>query len=515
MTPSAALDRVIAWLAPEAGLRRLRARAAFEVALRAYEGARTDRRTQGWRAGGSSANAEIASSLPRLRARSRQLVRDDPYASRAVSVWAGNAVGTGITPAAKAQPLKAWRTAARRLDWYGRVDVYGLMGLTARTMFEGGEVLLLRRRVKPVAPGDSGLRVQVLEGDWLDASRTAAVIGGGYILGGVEFDAGHQVVAYWIYDNHPGDVIPAFKKIASRRVPREDVIHAFEVLRPGQALGVPRFAASLMRFRDLGEYEEAELVRKKIEACFVAFVHGGNSRPLGEQKTDSTTQQRTETLSPGIIEYLGDGEGVTFGSPSSSGGYADYTATQLRAIAAGSGCTYEQLTGDYSKVTYLSARAALIEYRQMVDSWRWLTFVPQVCERLWSWVMDAAYDAGQVRSAEQEVQWTAPRWMWVDPTKDVGAVKEEMRAGLISWHEAVRQLGYDPSVLLDEIEAERADLRKRGITLDVIDAPAKPAAPAGEDTPAGETPAGADTPAGEDTPAGDSTDTVEGGDEDA
>ena len=42
------LDRLIAAIAPEAGLRRVRARAQIGQ-MRAYEGAQRGRRTQGWR----------------------------------------------------------------------------------------------------------------------------------------------------------------------------------------------------------------------------------------------------------------------------------------------------------------------------------------------------------------------------------------------------------------------------------------------------------------------------------
>ncbi len=41
------LDKAIAWVSPETGLRRVRARRAGELIRLAYEGARTDRRTGG------------------------------------------------------------------------------------------------------------------------------------------------------------------------------------------------------------------------------------------------------------------------------------------------------------------------------------------------------------------------------------------------------------------------------------------------------------------------------------
>ena len=78
------LDKAISWISPEAGLRRLRARRAGDLIRLAYEGARTDRRTGGWITAGNSANAEIAMALSKLRERSRDLIRNNAYAARAV-----------------------------------------------------------------------------------------------------------------------------------------------------------------------------------------------------------------------------------------------------------------------------------------------------------------------------------------------------------------------------------------------------------------------------------------------
>src|SRR5690606_32300822 len=78
------LDAAIGAVAPGAALRRARQRRALDVMRRAYEGARTGRRTEGWHTVGTSANTEIAPALARLRNRSRDLVRNNPYAAKAV-----------------------------------------------------------------------------------------------------------------------------------------------------------------------------------------------------------------------------------------------------------------------------------------------------------------------------------------------------------------------------------------------------------------------------------------------
>ena len=60
------LDRVLGYVAPQAGLRRARHRAAIATLARSYEGARLGRRTEGWVVAGTSANAEIGGAINRL-----------------------------------------------------------------------------------------------------------------------------------------------------------------------------------------------------------------------------------------------------------------------------------------------------------------------------------------------------------------------------------------------------------------------------------------------------------------
>ena len=97
-------DRAIGAVAPGAGLRRARQRQMIAVLARAYEGARQGRRTEGWIAAGTGANAEIAPALARLRDRSRDLVRNNPYAGKAVQALVSNMVGTGLMPRARRSP---------------------------------------------------------------------------------------------------------------------------------------------------------------------------------------------------------------------------------------------------------------------------------------------------------------------------------------------------------------------------------------------------------------------------
>lgn len=455
-------DEFIAKVSPEQALRREIARVQLQrmASIRdkraGYEGAKNGGRIA-WSASSNSANAELESAISRLRARSRDLVRNNPYASRAISSLAGNSIGTGFMANLPKQARPYWSNWTEYADADGQLDYYGLQNLIGRTVYESGECLVRHRYRRPEDGLEIPLQLQVLEPDFLDDAKSGAVAGGGWIWGGIEFNAIGQRVAYWLFPEHPGDVA-MFRRgnMESKRVPAGDVQHIYEKLRPGQARGVPRLAASMMRMRDLDDYEEAELVRKGFEACFAAFVIGKDSnRTLGQTEVDPQSGKRIESVSAGMVAYLDDAEDVKFGQPSAMGGYGEYTGRHLHAIAAGAGVTYEAMTGDLSQVNFTSHRAGLLEFRRMVEVWQWLTFVPMhATPTVRAWERTAKV-AGKLRGRDlMQINWTPPKWDWVDPKKEVSAIRDEMAGGLASLSEKLRSRGFDPATVYAEIGSD-------------------------------------------------------------
>jgi lambda family phage portal protein len=495
------MDKVIAGMSPERALRREIARAQLErlESVRSkragYEGAKAGGR-QVWTSSGNSANTELDSALVRLRARSRDLVRNNPYATRAISSLAGNSIGTGFMAKLPKNLRPYWKNWTEYADADGQLDYYGLQHLIARTVFESGECLVRHRQRLPSDGFEIPLQLQVMEPDFIDDSKNGEVTGGGWMWNGIEFNAIGQRVAYWLFPEHPGDVAMFRRRtMESKRVPAEYIQHIYEKLRPGQGRGVPRLASSMLRMRDLDDYEEAELVRKGFEACFAAFVVGSEgNQPLAQLEPAGENGKRIETVSAGMVAYLNGSQDVKFGQPAPMGGYGEYTSVHLHAAAAGAGVTYEAMTGDLSQINFTSHRAGLLEFRRMVEVWQWLTFVPMHGTRtVRAWEQQARI-AGKIRSKEPIlIDWTPPKWDWVDPKKEVGAVREEIAGGLASLSEKLRSRGFDPDTVYAEIGtdvkalAEAADI-PRELVFKILfqsggqlPAPAEPVTPDAED----------------------------------
>jgi lambda family phage portal protein len=477
------LDDLIAVFSPERGLKRKRARLAMEylaATKRAFEGARKDRRTAGWLTTSTSANAEIGPAATYLRDRARDLVRNNPYAAKAVEVYTHNLVGTGILPRAKSasaaddkKAMEAWKAWAPAADATGQTDIYGLQALVARARFESGEVLVRRRWRRAEDGLPVPMQLEVLEPDFLDTTKDGVQNGANLIVQGIEFDPLGRRAAYWLFQEHPGDAARFLRKsFQSRRVPAADIIHVFRRERPGQDLGVTAFAPVVMKLQDLDAYDEAELIRKQIAATQVMVVtspeSGTGSTPVvGEQSTESGTGAKLEKMRPGMITRLRPGETTEFNTPPGDSNYQAYMSVQGHVIAAGLKMPYELLTSDFSGVNYSSFRGSLLEFRALLDADRWLMFIPGFCNRVWAWFTEAAAVAGVLAAKPYPVVWTPPKYEMVDPFKDAQADKMMMRCLTKTPQQAVAEQGYDFEEQVEEYAAALKLFDKFGFVLDI------------------------------------------------
>lgn len=464
------LDAFLGFVSPTIAAKRARSRLMadfYDKSLqRKYEGASKGRRTDGWITASSNANAEIKAALSSLRDRSRDLTRNNPIGARAVQTIVSNTVGTGIMATHKGQSPEQtalweqlWRdwAGSTACDADGRLDFYGLQALGMRCIVESGEVLI-RKIPQPSSAGMAvPLKIQVLEPDFLDSDKEGST-SSGQIVQGVEFDAQGRRVAYWLFPEHPGS---GKSKGGSQRVPADQVLHVFLPGRPGQCRGVPFAHPVLVRMKDLDDFMDAMLLRQKVSACFSAFVFDTEA-PL-----DAAAAQRAlgERLEPGIIEILPPGKDIRFAAPPGADGSEAFLTTTLRQIASAFGITYEALSGDYSQVNYSSGRMGWLEMSRNVQVWQWQLMVAQFCLPIWAWFRDAGALAG-ARADGLSSDWTPPRREMVDPSKEINATVNAVRAGLMSLSEAHRASGYDSGKLLEEIAQDNARLDALGLILD-------------------------------------------------
>lgn len=485
-------ERALARVFPGWAQARVRARIEAEMTIRAYEMAGMGRGTRGWNAPGASASTEVQGALARLRNRSRDLVRSNPWAAHAARLLPAHMIGTGVTPRPKdgadvtrRRALAAWDAWAEEADQANGAGFAGMQALAARGVIEAGEMLL---DWEPDATQPGGWRVRLMEPDYLDEGfNETSRNGSGQIVNGIEFDAQGRRVAYHLWQQHPGDGLGgALRSLSIQRVrkPAALVDHVFEPLRAGQTRGVPLLAASGLRLRDLDDYLEAERWRKKVAAAFAAFVRtpqGPAGSPLGalSAETQSTGPQAVERILPGTIKRLRPGEDVEFPTPPGDSGVQDYLRWELFAISAGIGIPYAELTGDLSNANYSSMRVGKLAFWAILDAWQWNMLAPMLLHRAWKRVQATSGVPGL------RCEWSFPKRAWVDPLKDMQAEAMEVAYLMKSRQDAIGARGEDWRRNIDEEAEFRAYAAAKGVPV----ASEIKAAPAAAPTDAADDPA--------------------------
>lgn len=464
------IDRFIGVFSPETELRRMRFRMAADE-MRKYDAAASGRRTKGWDAISSSANTENGPALTALRNRSRDLVRNNPYANKAMNVITNNTVGIGIratisSPKSDVQKSleSEWLLWAesKECDYAGVLNLYGLESLVMRTVAESGECII-RKRLNKSGKSKIAFQLQILEPEFLSMVHdTPSLSNGGYIMHGVEFDKDGKRVAYYIYERHPNESF----RVTDNRIKADEVIHIYDILRPGQVRGVPFGTSSALKLRDFADYEDAQLMRQKIAACFAVFVQDSAADSTVVSSGESTLSERVE---PGMIQHLPSGKTVQFATPPAAEGYDAYSKTIKQGIAAGNGITYESMTGDLSNVNFSSGRMGWLEMHKQVEHWQYNMMVPRFCETVWEWFLQGAVIGVVVNSTDSKAcsaTWTPPRREMIDPVKETNGLALQIRNGLTSWSEVVKSLGFDPKELSKEIASDFELFKKLNLILD-------------------------------------------------
>lgn len=477
------IDNVLRYVAPASALRRAQARMALSYMdkARRFDGASRSPRMSGWKRPGTSADAALTLALPVLRNGSRDLTRNNPWADKALSVIENNTVGTGILGQIthpnkdvqdQLESLWADWAMSNALDADDRLDLVALEGLIIRTIAESGEVIIRRRYRRARDKYPIPVQIQVMEPDHLDSSKDSDLGNGGKISNGIEYDKRNKRVAYWLFTEHPGEVRTFRNNYQSIRIPARDIIHAFDPKRSGQNRGYPWVASAIRRLKDFDDYEDAQLVRQKIAACFTGFIHdmshtdgpGATGLPSPEDK-DKGTETDLEYLQPGVFERLPPGKDIKFPSPPGVQNYGEYSSNILRGAAAGYGITYEAMTGDYSGVNFSSGRMGWIEMSRNVHRWQNAILRVQVLDRLARWFFGGATLRG-FNTEGAKIKWMPPRREMIDPTKEVPAMIKALRGGLSSLPRVMASMGYDYDEVIEEIKKSNERLDKENIILD-------------------------------------------------
>jgi lambda family phage portal protein len=483
------------------GGKRSAATAYFAPGL-GYEGSRFTRRLRSWFPERASINLLQAQGGDVLRARTRQLARDNALAASAVDTWVGSVVGDGIVPspmledkALKAAIKNAWTRWTDECDADGLTDFYGLQALVARAVFVSGECFI-RLRARRLSDGLSvPLQLQMIEAEQLPLNyNVERSTDGNEIRHGIEFDRIGKRLAYHFLKSRPGDGAYMYgQETGDRvRVPASEVLHIYRPLESGQIRGQSQLTPSMVRLHLLDSYDDAELDRKRVAAMFSGFIKKnaiGDPLPVVPGHTPEglggafggfdpqanlvapavPLEQTVADLEPGTLQVLNPGEDITFSEPADVGGsYEAFQYRQQLAISAGLGVPYASMSNDASKGNFSSQRSVELEYKRRVSQVQHQVLAFLMCRPIWARWIETAAVANSIpgltagvylrdRARLGTVKWQPPKWDWVDPLKDLKADELELNLGLSSRTAKIEARGDDP----DDVDRLRREDQTR------------------------------------------------------
>ncbi len=422
-----------------------------------------------------------AGGVGNIIARSRDLVRNNPWAGAAIEKRVGNAIGTGIqikqlwgTDEFKSQ-VKAlfseWSVFADA-DWVLEFDA--MQALAWREWDEAGEVFIRMRSRRESDGLPVPMQVQIIESEQCPRDYWATASNGNQIRAGIEFTGYGKRAAYWMYRTHPGDRSDGVTNATELvRIPADQVRHLYRPLRAGQIRGIPLLAASLIRAFNLDKLDDAVLERQKIGNLFTGFFTRGlgasDGSVLGETVIDGVDGADVDGapiagLEPATMQELPPGVDVKFTSPPGAGAdYPEYMRFGLMAFAARAGVPYEVLTGDLKDVSDRALKLILNEFRRLLEMDQWLYFIPQFCKTVRGWWFDAAILSGkltvngysEIRAQVIDALYVPQGWPYSHPVQDVTADIKAIEAGLVSRSATILSNGDDPEQVDEEQAADR------------------------------------------------------------
>ena len=461
-------------------------------------------------------------------ARVQDLLRNDRHAKAAENRLVDMLIGKGLLCCPKpdyvalgitheqsrelAKQMKSeWRHFAedprRYCDRTRRLTMNGLWRQFARTSMRLGECTAVLT-LNDFAPARYSTSVLAIDPYRLSNPQEGADTN--YLRGGVEMDGAGVPIAYHVRNAHLGDYWAGQAAVSWTRVPRETdwgrpvFVHAFEPDREGDTRGVSPFVTIVNAFRMLGKIADNEAAAKALNALFGAFVTSslpaeevaGKLQTSGTALTGSNArmlellqhfQKYPATLGGVRVPVLPPGTEVKMNTAErQTTAYQHFQTAFLQSSASVLGLSYEQVSMDWSRVNYSSARAALNEVWRSLST-LFARMVDQAVTPIWFAVMDEAFDRGYIvppagapdfmdmPGAFLRCRWIGPGRGYIDPVKEAegGSLRQE---GLLSTLEdELAELGRDLEETLDQLEFEAAELDRRGLQRRSIVAAVQPA----------------------------------------
>lgn len=470
---------------------------------RAYDAAVTTSATESWLGADQGINSDTAQGLTKMRARSRDLVRNYDYARGYMTRLSDNVLGhggirlemgvkkrDGVTPDEDLnRRIERAYAKWRRRGWFESSNT--LSGRLAdevqlKTLARDGELLGM---LLP-GMGPHRLQVRLLRPEILDVECTREY-SGRRVRMGVEIDDNGQPIAYWMLGHRVGDYEQSSASLMTVgrhvRVPADRVIHAFWAEEPEQLRGAPWMAAGMRRLWGLKDYEQSASTASRNAAKRLGFFVAPDGAPPPGMVTSIVDRVLEEarkagrTLTPEEIRALASAaekfsttvegqfdvvpQGYDFKQYQSqypNVNYADYVKECKRGFASGVGMSLVTIGNDLESVNYSSAQVGINEEREhfrvvqelFMESWSERIFAAWLPYAFATEPLLARVNPSRIDEILESAAFQPHRWAAIDPVKEQNANDLSLKNRLTSRHRIIRARGDDPFEIDREISVD-------------------------------------------------------------
>jgi len=463
------VDNVKSIFAPESALKSK----ALRMGYFGYEASHMTRKDAMFPWDGPAEGMNKASRQT-LRARARDLERNNPITNSILMAIKNNVVATGFNMQARSDD-EAFNSRIEELwqewchyencDYTKRQSLDDLLKLILERKFVDGGILVTfpvdKTREVP-------LTIQLHEVDEL-TSDNVTLTDGNILSDGVECTPEGLPIAYWITQTD----VDGVTEMTPRRIKAEDAIFLWNRTRVSQFREVTPMASTIVTTKDIGDYNNAVAFQQKTAACTSAFIETTNAASaIGRMAQQESKHSNIEQIKGGRVQYLAPGETVKMLIPSGQAAeVGNYLPLQQRMIAAAQGLSLESTSRNVERVNYSSARQNLladeITYKEMRKE-----LIEYFLRPLYIRFVNMCYLAGLLDNTGfkpdkqyYKAVWLAPSLGWIDPKKEAEANTINLQNGGKSFQQYCAEQGVDWRERIDEMAEAQEYATSKGVTL--------------------------------------------------
>ena len=437
-----------------------------------YEAGKNSRAFRNWNPSFGSPDGEIITDLPKLRAYSRDLYRNNAVARGLIDLLVSNVIGRGLKmePAmdrAVIQKYNGWDdettinyfntlepivkrdfqlwAESKESDVRGQRNFYKNQELAYKSYLLSGEVyagFYLRDHSNHLFNFRTGL----IEADQVQSpynsianrnNRDGLILDKDGIPIGVNINLNQET--------YPQEncFVPFFSEKSGRPL----ILHLYKADRPGQSRGVPFLTPIMQTLKHLADYKKSELIRAKVAALFAVFIkspnpsaldNNGITQPVQDQST--IAEQGTDyQMGAGSIHKLLPGEEIQFANPGSISANYEPVANAMYTEIGMAGRTPLELLRRYYGASYSASRGAKNDYLKEVNIEREFMELDYCVPNYHEWFIEQVlagryYVPGFFESYNVQIAYMGSTWMgdaagMIDPVKEIQASDMKVASG--------------------------------------------------------------------------------------